>query len=61
MNDDKNNVEPSAVEDHDGILTFRGGGPQRNWNGIHYKRTAPCVTACPVAVMQAVFFRGYAS
>jgi hypothetical protein len=38
MNDDKNNVQLSAVEDHDGILTIRGGGAQRNWNGIHYKQ-----------------------
>ncbi len=38
MNDDKNNIELSAVEDHGGILTIRGGGSQRNWNGIHYKQ-----------------------
>src|SRR5437762_4697214 len=38
MNDNKNNIELSAVEDHDGILTIRGGGAQRNWNGIHYKQ-----------------------
>ena len=38
MNDDKNNIQLNAVEDHDGILTIRGGGAQRNWNGIHYKQ-----------------------
>ena len=38
MHDDKDNVQLNAVEDHDGILTIRGGGPQRNWNGIHYKQ-----------------------
>src|SRR4029078_3404031 len=34
----KNNIHLNAVEDHDGILTIRGGGAQRNWNGIHYKQ-----------------------
>src|ERR1700745_1430716 len=34
--DDK--IELSAVEDHDGILTIRGGGSRRDWNGIHYKQ-----------------------
>src|SRR2546423_5978480 len=34
----KDNVDTNAAEDHDGILTIRGGGPQRNWNGIHYKQ-----------------------
>src|SRR5438552_2201809 len=38
MNDDKDNIQLSAVEDHDGILTIRGGGARRNWNGIHYKQ-----------------------
>src|SRR5437868_11310030 len=38
MNDDKDNIQLSAVEDHDGILTIRGGGPRRDWNGIHYKQ-----------------------
>src|SRR5919205_422440 len=38
MNNDKNNIEIGAVEDRDGILTIRGGGAQRNWNGIHYKQ-----------------------
>src|SRR4051812_12650677 len=32
------NVDPNAVEDHDGILTIRGGGARRDWNGIHYKQ-----------------------
>jgi uncharacterized RmlC-like cupin family protein len=26
-----------AVEGHDGILTVRGGGDPRGWNGIRYK------------------------
>jgi uncharacterized RmlC-like cupin family protein len=38
MKSDKDNVQLSAVEDHDGILTIRGGGPRRDWNGIHYKQ-----------------------
>jgi hypothetical protein len=38
MGDDKNKIQLSAVEDHDGILTIRGGGPRRDWNGIHYKQ-----------------------
>ena len=38
MKDDKNKVELNAVEDHDGIMTIRGGGATRNWNGIHYKQ-----------------------
>lgn len=25
------------VEDHEGILTIRGGGGERGWNGIRYK------------------------
>ena len=33
----KDNIDTSAVEDHGGILTIRGGGAQRDWNGIHYK------------------------
>jgi len=35
---DKDNVDLQAVEDHDGILTIRGGGGKRDWNGIHYKQ-----------------------
>ncbi len=38
MKNEKDKVDPSAVEDHDGILTIRGGGAQRDWNGIHYKQ-----------------------
>src|SRR5262249_6790648 len=38
MNDDKDNLQLGAVEDHGGILTIRGGGARRNWNGIHYKQ-----------------------
>ncbi len=36
--DDKDNIQLSAVENHDGILTIRGGGGRRDWNGIHYKQ-----------------------
>jgi hypothetical protein len=35
---DGDNIQRGAVEDHDGILTIRGGGARRNWNGIHYKQ-----------------------
>src|SRR6266487_4852064 len=38
MKKDKDNIELSAVEDHDGMLTIRGGGARRDWNGIHYKQ-----------------------
>ena len=38
MKNDKDNVQLSEVEDHDGILTIRGGGSKRDWNGIHYKQ-----------------------
>ncbi|MEL6676160.1 MAG: cupin domain-containing protein [Bacteroidota bacterium] len=31
-------IESSVVEDHGGLLTIRGGGKQRSWNGIHYKQ-----------------------
>jgi uncharacterized RmlC-like cupin family protein len=31
-------IELTAVEDHGGILTVRGGGRRRDWNGIHYKQ-----------------------
>jgi uncharacterized RmlC-like cupin family protein len=34
----KDDVELGAVEDYNGILTIRGGGPRRDWNGIHYKQ-----------------------
>lgn len=33
MKDDKDDIQLSAVEDHDGILTIRGGGARRDWNG----------------------------
>ncbi len=29
---------PSPVEKHDGIAVIRGGGKNREWNGIHYKQ-----------------------
>ena len=38
MKDPNDSVQQNVVEDHEGILTIRGGGPQRNWNGIHYKQ-----------------------
>ena len=38
MKKDKDNIELDAVEDHDGIMTIRGGGGKRHWNGIHYKQ-----------------------
>ncbi len=38
MTDAKDNIELSAVEDHGGILTIRGGGARRDWNGIQYKQ-----------------------
>ena len=34
----RDKVDISAVEDHGGILTIRGGGKRRDWNGIHYKQ-----------------------
>lgn len=38
MLEQKGEVNPSEVEDHDGIITIRGGGQKRQWNGIHYKQ-----------------------
>src|SRR5215216_5674331 len=38
MKSDKDKIDIGAVEDHDGILTIRGGGARRDWNGIHYKQ-----------------------
>jgi uncharacterized RmlC-like cupin family protein len=38
MADTKDNIELSAVEDHGGLLTIRGGGARRDWNGICYKQ-----------------------
>ncbi len=34
----EDNIQRSAVEDHGGILTIRGGGVRRDWNGIHSKQ-----------------------
>ncbi|MEP7322133.1 MAG: cupin domain-containing protein [Saprospiraceae bacterium] len=38
MKNEPDQIELTSVEDHDGILTIRGGGPKRDWNGIHYKQ-----------------------
>jgi uncharacterized RmlC-like cupin family protein len=38
MKNNGDNLQLSAVEDHGGILTIRGGGARRDWNGIHYKQ-----------------------
>lgn len=38
MKKTSDNIELKAVEDHEGILTIRGGGGKRDWNGIHYKQ-----------------------
>jgi uncharacterized RmlC-like cupin family protein len=38
LKQDEDHIQLDAVEDHDGILTIRGGGDKRNWNGIHYKQ-----------------------
>lgn len=38
MKKTSDNIELNAVEDHGGILTIRGGGGKRDWNGIHYKQ-----------------------
>jgi uncharacterized RmlC-like cupin family protein len=38
LKDPTDKIEPSVVEDHDGILCIRGGGNQRSWNGIHYQQ-----------------------
>jgi uncharacterized RmlC-like cupin family protein len=38
MKSNDNDIQLNAVEDHDGILTIRGGGARRDWNGIHYKQ-----------------------
>ena len=38
MNEKKDNIELNAVEDHGGLLTIRGDGARRDWNGIHYKQ-----------------------
>ncbi len=38
MNNKQDKIELSAVENHGGLLTIRGGGSRRDWNGIHYKQ-----------------------
>ena len=38
MNKQADDLQLNAVEDHGGILTIRGGGARRDWNGIHYKQ-----------------------
>jgi uncharacterized RmlC-like cupin family protein len=38
MKNDQDNLQLNAVEHHGGILTIRGGGARRDWNGIHYKQ-----------------------
>ncbi|MDZ4715876.1 MAG: cupin domain-containing protein [Cytophagales bacterium] len=38
MKKTSDNIDLAAVEDHDGIITIRGGGGKRDWNGIHYKQ-----------------------
>jgi hypothetical protein len=43
MNDDKDNIQLSTVEDHDGILIAGAArtvaaAPAGIWNGIHYKQ-----------------------
>ncbi len=38
MTDPRDSIQLHAVEDHDGLLTIRGGGSRRDWNGIHYKQ-----------------------
>jgi uncharacterized RmlC-like cupin family protein len=38
MKSDSDGIDIHAVENHGGILTIRGGGGRRDWNGIHYKQ-----------------------
>jgi uncharacterized RmlC-like cupin family protein len=38
MKSEKDEIQQSIVENHNGILTIRGGGEKRQWNGIHYKQ-----------------------
>lgn len=38
MKKTSDNIELNVVEDHEGILTIRGGGGKRDWNGIHYQQ-----------------------
>jgi uncharacterized RmlC-like cupin family protein len=38
MTDPNDKIQLNAVEDYGGILTIRGGGARRDWNGIYYKQ-----------------------
>lgn len=38
LKDQNDQIDQSAVEDADGILTIRGGGGKRGWNNIQYKQ-----------------------
>ena len=38
MKNEQDKIELNAVEDHNGLLTIRGGGSRRDWNGINYKQ-----------------------
>ena len=38
MKEERAEIDISIVEDREGILTIRGGGARRDWNGIHYKK-----------------------
>jgi uncharacterized RmlC-like cupin family protein len=38
MKNKQDKIELNAVEDHNGLLTIRGGGSRRDWNGIYYKQ-----------------------
>jgi uncharacterized RmlC-like cupin family protein len=38
MKSENDDIQLGVVEDHEGILTIRGGGGRRDWNGIHYKQ-----------------------
>ena len=38
MKNEQDKIELHAVEDCGGLLTIRGGGARRDWNGIHYKQ-----------------------
>ena len=38
MKNKQDKIELNAVEDCGGLLTIRGGGSRRDWNGIHYKQ-----------------------
>ncbi len=41
----KDNIQLSEVEDHDGILTIRGGGARRDWNGMAASLTRTFMSA----------------